>query len=244
MRKMLCFVLLVLLFAGNTAFAQKGVITAGFQYRSLLPTGLFTNATITGRDEIYSIELTPQLGHSFGMLIRRGFTKMISFETGINQIRRNFGIAHFDDSLNVEDRSSYGMLSYEIPIQGLVFIRLGEQFYMNTSLGVSVSRIPTHVQSKGDNPEFFQQTFRKRHFQSSVIANIGFEYRTEKSGYFYLGSSVNWPFNPVAEIVSTFDPDYDKFTVRAPVRGAFFTIDLRYFFSEPVNNNKKKKRQS
>ena len=70
-------------------------------------------------------------------------------------------------------------MSYEIPIQGLIYIRLSEDLYMNTSLGIAVNWYASDVRSVGPNGILVQTSERAQWANFSLLANIGFEYRTK-----------------------------------------------------------------
>ncbi|MFN5371602.1 MAG: hypothetical protein ACK5B6_09090, partial [Bacteroidia bacterium] len=75
----------------------------------------------------------------------------------------------------------------------------------------------------------------------SLIANVGAEYRSEKSGYFYVGCSLNRPFSPIYK--SVIDYVINNQVVHnafADLRGAYLTVDFRYFFHEDPARKKAK----
>ncbi|MBK7947004.1 MAG: hypothetical protein IPJ85_17600 [Flavobacteriales bacterium] len=60
---------------------------------------------------------------------------------------------------------------------------------------------PSDVEGYLENGSIYM--FRRRWAQGSVIGNLGFEYRSDKSGIFYLGATYHRPFN--ASGISRFD---------------------------------------
>ncbi len=196
----------------------------------------------TGRtefaDSAVNFSLQPNPGYCFGMVIRRGFTKNISLETGINYVKRNYTLQIQDTSFFTERK--FAFIGYEIPVLGLVYIRLSRQLYMNASAGLSFDMFPSDLAIQN---EFFNlRTLRRNWLQTSLLANIGYEWRTEKSGYFYLGASYHRPFqgNAYNSVL------YKRYSARTgPVfntwlSGNYLTIDLRYFFHEDPEKRKKK----
>ncbi len=238
----------------NVCFAQRAendneqLLTAGFQLRPIVASKFLGAGEVTGTDRTFTAGIKPTLGYTFGMVIRRGLTKKISIETGINYVRRNFELKCIDDSLKFTDISGFGMVSYEIPVQCLIYVRLGKQFYMNNSLGISVNWLASSVASFGENRLIKQQSFVNRVIANpAVLANIGFEYRTKKAGFFYLGSSLHRPFYNIAHTYVTYDLGSKKYDTTLKMSGAFLTLDFRYFFhSQPikkkVHTEKKKKK--
>lgn len=247
----LCSLLLIL--SANLSFSQKNqsdneqLLTAGFQVRPVIASGFLGAGEISATDRIFKSSIKPILGYTFGMVIRRGLTRKISIETGINYIRRNYSLICVDDSLNFTDKSDFGIVSYEIPIQCLIYIRLGERLYMNNSLGVSINWLASGVATLGQNKAISQQSYLNRVLANpAILANIGFEYRTKKAGFFYLGSSLHRPFTHITNTVVKYDLGAKKYENVVKLTGAFLTIDFRYFFhSKPikkkVHREKKKK---
>ena len=87
--------LLFTLAVSGDLFGQKGVTTFGLQVKPVIPLSFFDPlVTVEAPPLRGSMELTG--GLAFGMVVRYGLTKSISFETGINQITRryDFGVAN------------------------------------------------------------------------------------------------------------------------------------------------------
>ena len=166
------------------ACAQENIATAGFQYNPIIP-GAFSRTgpqTITQNGIGYTI--TPQFGHSAGMIIRRGMTKLFSFETGINYTRRNYSLA-IDTTLT--GKSDFTIIGYEIPVKLLIFFRLSENIFMNAGFGISTDMYVSDIQT---SDSYFLNISRRHHiFQWAALADLGAEYRSKKSGYFYFGAS-------------------------------------------------------
>src|SRR5690606_31378610 len=143
--------------------------------------------------------IDPQIGYSFGMIVRRGFTKQISFESGINYTRRNYNLIIEDPEMNFKGVSDFKYIIYEIPLLGLVYIQLSDKLYMNAALGGAINFLPTDWQSYDDY--FIHRSWRNSWVLPSLLANLGFEYRTYNKGYFYLGASFNRPFVNITQAV-------------------------------------------
>jgi hypothetical protein len=79
---------------------------------------------------------------------------------------------------------------------------------------------------------------RKNVFQPAVIANLGWEWRTVKSGYFYIGASFHAPFS--YEYVTRIRYEEGQVTEEFynTLSGSYLTIDFRYFFHEEPAKNK------
>ena len=64
-----------------------------------------------------------------------------------------------------------------------------------------------------------------------VVANMGVEYRTYKSGWFYGGLTYHRPFGDLATAEFTwYGADNLGRTIRSRIGGSYLTIDLRYYF--------------
>lgn len=219
------------------AFSQENVFTAGFQYKPIFPNSFFSKDTWSVTQNSIDFTITQKMGYSAGMVLRRGFTKQLSLETGINYTKRNFNLLISDTSFT--GKSDFTIVGYEIPLQGLIFLRLADKLYMNTALGMSMDMYASNIYT---HDTYFRH-YSKRHnvFQFAALANLGFEYRTKKSGYFYLGSSYHLPLTYFFESSVLYEPN--QAIGRMKLSGTFLTLDLRYYFhEEPIKNKKKPKK--
>jgi len=243
MRYTSILLVLTLLFSVHLVVAQERVITAGIQFKPMLPQGFFNAESSQEFADNVNFTQDQKFGYAAGMVVRWGITKSISLETGINYVRRNFKITI--DSLNdaYEADINYGIIGYEIPIAGLIYVRLSRQWYMNASFGASIDLFPRDFYADATNDQrWIHETVRESWIQVSGLANLGFEYRTEKSGYFYLGSSYHQPFTDMyqSKIGRGNKPNA---TVILPVNGSYLTLDFRYFFHEDPQKKKKRKKK-
>lgn len=228
---------LLTVFIASIGFAQKGVTTVGMQYKPIIPNTIIGTyyqdfSDSSGR---FSSSIQQKVGHSFGMVIRHGITNVISFETGLEFTQRNFGLNFEVEDSGYAAKGKVGIVGYEIPFKALIFIRLGKQFYMNTALGASFNYFPSEVKVTipiRANQYFSQEAARLNRIQGALLANIGFEYRTKKSGYFYLGSSFNLPFASLYTFAMSYEYQNGKILTIDNVRGSYLTLDLRYYFNE------------
>lgn len=235
-------IFVILLIKSTVLLAQERVTTVGLQLKPILSSDLINTGPQSQEIEDINYSITPRSGYAFGMVIRKGFTKQISLETGINYTRKSFDLRITDDqsSIDIDDKFTY--VIYEIPITGLVYVQLGRQLFLNTSFGIAADFLPSDWDS--GSREYYHRSFRTSWILPALLANVGFEYRTEKDGYFYLGASYKRPFTNITtakvgivdanqQIIkqSTFD-----------ILGNYLTIDLRYFFHEnPERKSRKRK---
>lgn len=230
-------VLLVLLSAW-TAGAQENVTTLGIQIKPIITSKFFGTGEITTSSEDLSVTNKPNLGVTMGMVIRRGLNKNWSFETGINLVQRNYTLTFDHPILEDKQELDFRFIGYEIPLQGMIYVRLGDKLYMNASGGVSIDLYPTDVQSQVSSRrdtlrfDFFQRTFKNSWVQVALLANYGFEYRTKEDGYFYFGASFHRPFADIAQTAVQFDINTNPTRINYALSGSYLTLDFRYFFHE------------
>lgn len=221
-------------------FAQQGVTTFGMQVKPVFPLSYFDPVLNLEQPNLSgTIELTG--GFAFGMNVRVGLTKTISLETGLGQIKRRYSFSLANDTSGYTESSEVRYIGYELPVTALVYIRLGEQTYMNTSLGFAADFYPSDVQQDIEEGRIY--IFRNSWAQLAVLGNIGVEYRTYKSGIVYLGATFHRPFNTMAVADLTY---YDRaagffpYTMRGELNGSYITVDLRYYFHEDPERVRKK----
>jgi hypothetical protein len=216
------------------AFAQSRLTTFGIQVKPVFPLGFPGTGKQTEYENDIKFSISLKGGYNFGMVIRKGLSDLLAIETGINYVKRKYELELSGTA--VSENSEFRMIGYEIPASLLVYIRLGEKIFMNASLGASCDAFASDVQSSGDN--HFSTTYRSHIFQAAVIANLGWELRTEHSGYFYTGFSLHRPFD--YEMVSEIHYTPTELVVYQPLSGSYLTVDLRYFFHEdPIKKQRK-----
>ena len=220
--------------------AQVGVTTVGIQLKPIIPINYFGAGPIQLSNEFATLDLTSKLGYSFGMVVRHGFTKMISIESGINYTRRNYNIFGTSSYEYASDKADFGFISYELPVQGLIYIRVGEFVYMNASIGLGINFYASDVASKGENNYIDHYSERARWINASFLSNLGLELRTKEQGYFYVGASLNTPFNEITATQLRYYYENNLSTKFDPIflNGNYVTLDLRYFFNPRIENKK------
>ncbi len=223
----------------SLGFAQENTITVGFQFKPIVPIKyFFTEGADITTGSGYRFRMQQQFGTSWGMVIRKGFNKRFSLETGISYVNRSYTIS-IDDSVQVVN-DKFHLIAYEIPVNGLVYIRLSDKLYMNVALGLSLDMFPSDLYTENDNYKHY--SVRKSWILPGVSANLGYEYRTEKKGFFYLGFSYHKPFSDMYNSVIEYDKSSIPVeTVHTALGGNYLTIDFRYFFHADVLKKKVKK---
>jgi len=199
----------------------------GFQFRPIFKNKFFNSGNTDVIQNNVNFTIAPKLGYSWGMVIRKQFASKLSFEGGINYLKRKyiFGVDDLDSSFATT--AEFAIVEYEIPLSAMVHVRLGERIYMNNSAGLSLNMFKRSEVEYVDDVSY---TFiRKSWMNFALIANIGWEYRTESSGYFYLGSSYQLPFTKVISMSADYTKNIGIEEFDTDMNLGFFTVDLKYY---------------
>lgn len=220
---------------------QVGIATVGLQAKPVIPFGFFDPLTRLDQPPLSgTVELTG--GFAFGMVVRAGITKAISFETGINQITRRFDVSIANDTADYAASDQLRFIGYEVPALGMVYVRLGERSWMNNAFGLSADFYPSDAERAQEYSRVYMA--RKAWVQLGLVANIGVEYRTYKSGWFYLGATYHRPFSDMAQAELTW---YDRLnfgtTMIADIPGSYLTVDIRYYFHNDPEKSRRNRRR-
>lgn len=230
-------------FAAFASFGQQKVKKErfpsyfGLVVSPVIPTNFIGSKTTSFKDTsgLMNVNFQHHWGFTFGAIARFGLTKTISIETGINQVRRNFNVNVQipDSSINEDQQLTF--VNYDIPINGLIYVQLSDKWFMNGAVGVSITHYPSNVKDSilpGDKERISIEGRRIHRTYFAANAGLGFEYRTEKYGTFYLGGGAKVPFDPVFFGVAIYNKsgNGNKLTAYEPVSAGYFTLDFRYFF--------------
>ena len=231
-------IVLVFLLLGYTSLhAQLGDTRLpsyfGVQVRTIFPSSFVSNpATTVSKDGMKST-ITQTPGYSFGGIVRVGLTELIALETGINFNQRYFAINGSVADSGIFVNNALGFIQYDIPINGLFYIKLAKQWYANASLGVAAGFKPTSIATLNNingSQLFYHTGVVDKKASLDLNGNIGFEFRTKKFGFFYLGTTVRLPLKPLFIYVATYKNQGYKVTQYGDVSGAYLGVDFRYFF--------------
>lgn len=236
---------LFLLFIGNFVSAQeeKSPVTLGVELRTLQNFGILNIDSVVLQDagQNFRAVYQNQGGFGFGGVVRVRLTDFWNLESGIYYTRRSYSLRISDASVGFEDELTFRQVGYEIPLKGLVYIRLGEKLFANVSLGVSADFFASDI-------EAVEQTYNIRAFKTSwimaaILGNLGFEYRTEEDGYFYVGATFHRPFEDImiTQVNYYRGGDPPPYYQNGTLDGTYFSIDFRYFF--PSNKEETKYRR-
>ena len=231
MNKFLFIILFISLLEGvrgGISFAQQNIMTVGFQVKPIFRGEIFSARDIEITQDSVNFTVATRLGYSAGMVVRKGISKTISFETGINYVKRVYNLSITDSSFTGE--SKFRIIGYEIPLLALIYIRIGEKIYMDNALGFSIDLFPSDIFTSAS---YFRHSSRRTSFIiPALLANLGWEYRTDKSGFFYIGASYHRPFTKIMSTKIRYDRDNRIAEIETKLAGSYLTIDFRYFFPE------------
>lgn len=208
--------------------------TFGLQIKPIIPSSMFrvvTNEFTTDNIDYY---IKPQTGYSLGAMIRFGLSPHFTLQTDINYIKRNYSFSLEDSSFTSE--IGLRVISYEIPVMATYFVQLSRDVFMGPSAGASFQFLPTNLYSK--NEVMNQLSLKKSWLSTSLVANVGFEWRTENAGYFYFGPTYNMYFKPMFNTRIEYKNALQQTkTVYSTLKGDYFGLIFRYIFSP--NNQKR-----
>jgi hypothetical protein len=245
--KKIIFLICLIVLSGKT-FGQNSAANEfrfGFQLRPIVPNAYLNTDIESASIPNFSYSAKSNLGISFGSIIRKPIGKFWNLETGLNYVKRSYTL-NFDlnDSVQVSSQQNMTFIAYEIPIQALIYVQLGKSWYMNASAGISFDFFPseteTYSSEKVDSSyfDFSQKTYRIKWSALAAQANLGFEYRTEKDGYYYLGASFHRPFGRIAGTQATVETNAGSERLWLNLSGSYFSIDLKYFLYDKYKTKK------
>src|SRR4051812_10972107 len=96
------------------SFAQTKTMLAGIEYKPIFPVGFLRTGTQTVVDTGVNYAMSLKSGFNGGMVIRKGFTKLIAAETGISYVKRRYELNITDSSHR--ESSQFRIIGYEIPL--------------------------------------------------------------------------------------------------------------------------------
>jgi hypothetical protein len=238
--------ILTLLFLCSNSYSQKlpsnkMISYFGVHFRPIFSSNFIGSQTSTKTVEGFTSTITQRPGHNFGGTIRLGITKLISLETGLNYTHRNFNLEMSLPDSNLFHTNSISFISYDIPLNGLIYVQLGQKVYMNASLGLAASFAASGVTKKtvtGTDNYFSHNGYANGRLSFDMNANYGFEFRTKSSGFFYFGGSARVPFKPILLMAVTMVPKNlsKQINVYQNIDGSYLGLDFKYFF--PIIENK------
>lgn len=209
-------------------------LTAGIEVKALVPVSFFTMEDFVLRDSANTFNANVSYigGYGFGGVVRLKVTKLLNFESGIYYTSRKYKYDITDDQLGYEGSTEMRTISYEIPIKGLIYIRMADKVFTNVAIGVAVDFFASDVAVY--DSDYTVLGYRENWVKLAASGNLGVEYRTEESGYFYLGASFHSPFGDSFFTQVDYFPNGDNIKLSSNLGfmdGAYFSVDFRYFFA-------------
>lgn len=205
---------------------DENIPVLGIQFRPIIPSDLFSNKQFNYKVNEVDFSIQPKPGFSLGAVMRFGINKQFSFETGIHYTKRVYGLIISEDYFETEGK--FRFTTYEVPLLGLIYIRLSEHAYINTAFGISLDFYPNNI--KTGNEYYSQIGVRRNWVLPGLMANVGAEYRTPKHGIFYVGGSYHrnlWSMGATKISYKRYAVHEDLIT---ELSGNYFALDFKYFF--------------
>ncbi len=223
---------LILLGFIHFSFSQDRKTAFGIQFKPLTETGFIGSSQLNLKNEIFQSVFNQQQGSSFGAILRFPVWKNLFIETGLAQIKRNYLVNYTTLDSNFIASKELSFTSHDIPINALVFIKIAEEFYLNTALGISLVHNPSNVASqiKYNDHVLFKAEGRKRSsFALEFNVNAGVEYRNTKYGNFYIGANGRIPLKPIFDVATMYQNNNIKELLYGSLTGTYVALDFRYF---------------
>jgi hypothetical protein len=221
----------------SMVWAQKDITTVGFQIKPTFTSSFIGTGPQNISDSSFNYSIKPGTGYVAGMIIRKGYTPSLSIEFGLNYVVRNTSISASYGTASASNKLR--IVGYEIPFSQLIFIRLSNIIYMNAGAGACLNMFPSDVFKRDST--FSTYGSRSMLFNPSLLANIGFEFRTYESGYFYIGASLNRPFSEIYQFKFNYlNQGILQNAAYGNLNGAYLALDFKYFFHEDPEKKKKR----
>lgn len=233
----ICFLVLI----SSASHAQKGSTLFGLEYKPIIPNRLIGTFEQEFDDLPFESTVKQKFGNALGMNIRIGLSDRISLETGLGFTQRNFNLDYALPDSGYTGSNDVRVVSYSLPLKCMVFIRLGDDWFMNTSLGAAMTVFPSDVKTQiglAGNERFQQEGAYRSKVQGAALANIGWEYRSKESGIFYLGMAYHLPFIPIMTFAMSYEYPGGNLLKIDNIRGSYLTVDLRYYLPESKKDKK------
>lgn len=247
MKQFLVFFILFVFFSkvqSQTNYNSKNPYLFGFQIKPLFPSNFFGKSSSSFSNKGFDVTISQKTGFSFGGVARVSLSDLIAIETGLNFFQRYYSMNMSLIDSNIVASDNFGFIQYDLPINALFSVKLTKKWFMNAAIGTSICYKPSSVGSINHpigKHEFFNIGLVGINEKVNIDINglFGFEYRTEKFGYFYLGSFARVQTSPLFNLLSRYRHGTYEIDNYGPVNGSFFAIELKYFIPNTGGNGQR-----
>jgi hypothetical protein len=234
------FFSIIFVIASLYTIAQDNKTTFGIQFKPLIEDGFIGSSQLNLKNEVFQSVFNQKQGRSFGAILRFPVWKNLFIETGLAQIKRNYNVNYTTLDSNFMATKELSFICHDIPMNALVFIKISELFYINTSLGASIVHNPSNVASQikyGDNVLFKAEGRKRSSFALEFNVNAGIEYRNTKYGNFYIGANGRIPLKPIFDVATMYQNISTKELLYGSLTGTYVALDFRYFLPKTKKPN-------
>jgi len=230
------------------AVAQKNTVVFGLHLEPIVPSKMFRIQTEDIIRDDVSFSIIPKTGYLLGAHLSLNISKRFTIESGINLIKRQIEMTATEENTPIS--MSYGIHNFEIPLASTLYVRLSERIYMGHTAGISFQMLPSHlgsrvnwVDSSNVISKFEQISYRRSWLVPTFKGGIGFEFRTEEDGYFYVGAMYHL-FTKMYTTQITYKTSTINELFLIQPQSDFFGILFRYSFPPtPMMFDKKKQKK-
>jgi hypothetical protein len=219
------FCILFIAFANKLSAQKVDRTTLGVSFRPIIPSALFDNTGLESVTDKATYTLNPQLGFSAGVVLRQGLYKQFSLESGINYVERIYNSTIKSDSANYSNKIHF--VNYEVPVLCNIYVRTAQQSYLTTAFGFSFDFFPNDVSVPQEN--YTQKAVRHSWVLPGLVAQVGYEFRTAKNGFFYVGGTYHRMLESIA-YTGFLTPDGFQTSSTMTLNGHYFALEFKYFF--------------
>ncbi|MBI5219875.1 MAG: hypothetical protein HY958_13190 [Bacteroidia bacterium] len=204
----------------------------GINFSPIIPSNIIQKHDVTVIKDSITLEVKQKPSYLFGMEVKHDFTRYFALQTGINFIQRRYDVKTTDRDSVISNNLKF--ISYEIPALGLGFVRVAKDFYADISFGFCMNFYPSDIAVR----HYYGQ--RTLWFQASLLGNLGIEYRNTEYGNFYLGLLYEYHATSMITVFYFRNQIYGKSDAYAPLSGNYLALNLKYYFPQNPNKDKKK----
>lgn len=205
---------------------------------AVFPNNFQDSKSITLTDSISTSTITQMVGRSLGAHLRRHYGERFGLETGIFYTQRSFLIDMSVPDSNIFSSTDIRFITFDVPLNGMLFLKMSEKIYANTGLGIGMTYKPSNVgvvSNPSGKHQFAHGGLIDQKFTFNVNGHIGFELRTYEDGILYLGGVARVPFSPLFRFQSKYQYGNNSVINFANFNAGWLGIELKYYFHNVKN---------